>query len=145
MLVDHLNAVTSSRLVVVAVDADLQAAARRLSGPEIGLIVVCDGSGRAAGVLSKSDLVRHLAGPTRPAAPVSALMSTAIVSCAPHDDLHDVWRTMSTRKLQNIPVIDAGRRPLGMLDIRDAMNALFEQEEEQTKALVDYVSGVGYR
>ncbi len=52
---------------------------------------------------------------------------------------------MTARSLQNIPVIDAGARPLGILDIRDAMKALFEQEEMQERMLFNYVTGVGYR
>lgn len=90
MLVEQLHAATSSRLVVIADDADLYVAARWLSGPDIGLVVVCDGDGGAAGVLSKSNLVRHLADPGASAPPVSALMSRAIVSCTPRDDLHGV-------------------------------------------------------
>jgi CBS domain-containing protein len=147
MLVEHLRAVTSSRLVVIADDADLHVAARWLTSRDIGLVVVCDGDGDggAAGVLSKSDLVRHLARPAGPAPSVSALMSRVIVSCTPHDDLHGVWQIMATRKLQNIPVVEVRARPVGVLDIRDAMNALFTEEESQARALFNYVSGVGYR
>jgi len=63
MLVARLHAITSSRLVVIAEDVDLHVAARWLTGPGIGLVVVCDGDGGAAGVLSKPDLVRRLAEP----------------------------------------------------------------------------------
>lgn len=49
------------------------------------------------------------------------------------------------RSLHNIPVIDVGVRPLGILDIRDAMEVLFEQEEMQERMLFNYVTGVGYR
>jgi predicted transcriptional regulator len=77
--------------------------------------------------------------------PVSALMSKSIVSCTPQDDLHVVWQTMATNSLQNMPVVDAGARPVGILDIRDAMKALFEGEEIQEQMLSNYVAGVGYR
>ena len=145
MLIEKLHAVTSARLAVVALDASLQTAARWLSQPGVGLIVVCDGNGGAAGVLSKSDLVRHLAGSICSAPPVSELMSRSIVMCNPWDDVHDVWQTMAARNLQNIPVVDAGAKPLGMLDIRDAMKALFEQEQMEELMLVNYVTGVGYQ
>lgn len=143
MLVDKLHALTSSRLAVIDVDATVQAAAFSLSRPGIGLVVVCNGSGGAEGVLSKSDLVRYLTTTTSSA--VSVLMSRSIVSCGPRDDVHDVWQTMTARNLQNIPVIGDHARPLGILDIRDAMKALFEQEEMQERMLVNYVAGVGYR
>ncbi|BAB48451.1 CBS domain-containing protein [Mesorhizobium japonicum] len=145
MLIDKLQALTSSRLAVVDVNATVQAAALSLSRPGIGLVAVCNGNGAAEGVLSKSDLVRHLANPTDPTPPVSVLMSSPIVSCGPQDDLHSVWQTMAGLNLQNILVVDNGARPVGMLDIRDAMKALFEQEEVQEQMLSNYVAGVGYR
>jgi CBS domain-containing protein len=145
MLIDKLHAFTSSRLAVIDFNATVQAAALSLSRPGIGLVVVCNAGGGAEGVLSKSDLVRHLTGPTSSTPPVSDLMSRSVVSCSPQDDVHDVWQTMTARNLQNIPVIDVGARPLGILDIRDAMKALFEQEEKQERILFDYVTGVGYR
>jgi CBS domain-containing protein len=145
MRIDKLNAVTSSRLAVIDFGATVHAAAVSLSRPGIGLVVVCNAGGGAEGVLSKSDLVRHLTGAISEAPPVSDLMSRSIVSCSPQDDVHDVWRTMAARSLQNLPVIDAGVRPLGILNIRDAMKVLFEQEEMQERMLFNYVTGVGYR
>jgi hypothetical protein len=52
---------------------------------------------------------------------------------------------MTVRKLQNVPVLDVDLMPLGILDIRDAMQVLFEHEQYQEQALIDYVTGVGYR
>jgi CBS domain-containing protein len=145
MLIDKLHAFTSPRLAVIDFNATVQAAALSLSRPGIGLVVVCNAGGGAEGVLSKSDLVRHLTGPTPSSAAVSTLMSRSIISCGPQDDVHAVWQTMAAQKLRNIPVIDAGARPLGILDIRDGMKVLFEQEEMQERMLFNYVTGVGYR
>ena len=145
MLIDKLHALTSPRLAVINVNATVQAAALSLSRPGIGLVVVCNGNGGAEGVLSKSDLVRHLVRPASSVPPVSALMSRQVVSCTPEDDLHEVWQTMAAINLQNMPVVDIGARPIGILDIRDAMKVLFEREEIQEQILSDYVAGVGYR
>ena len=72
-------------------------------------------------------------------------MSRTIVSCRSTDDVHDVWQTMATQGLQNVPVLGAGSKPLGILDIRDAMKALFEQEEYQERLLTNYIAGIGYQ
>src|SRR5262245_22294295 len=108
MRIEQLNSMTSARLSVIDVDATVSAAALSLSKPGIGLVIVCRGNGAAAGVLSKSDLVRHLASPTSLAPPVSALMSKSIVSCSPRDDVHTVWQTLAGFDLQNLPVLEAG-------------------------------------
>ena len=52
---------------------------------------------------------------------------------------------MSARRLQNMPVLSTDLKPIGVLDIRDALQALLAQEQYQEQLLVDYVSGVGYR
>jgi CBS domain-containing protein len=145
MRIDMLHPVTSARLMVIHVDATVRSAALSLSNPGIGLVVVCHSSGEAAGVLSKSDLVRHLTDSGPAEASVATLMSRPIISCGPDDDVHSVWQTMSAQGLQNVPVLGADFKPLGILDIRDAMKALFEQEEIQEHMLANYIAGIGYQ
>lgn len=101
--------------------------------------------GRAAGILMKSDLVRHLARAGSPSDPVAPLIDRAIVSCRPEDDIFSVWQMMTARRLPNVPVLDDDIRPLGVLNIRDAMKVVFEAEQHQEPAPVDYISGVVYR
>ena len=125
--------------------ATIRAAALSLSNRGIGLAVVCEGDGRAVGVLSKSDLVRYLTLPEALEPSVSALMSQPFVFCAPEDDVHTVWQTMAARGLQSVPVLNDYSKPVGVLDIRDAMKVLIEQEELQEHMLVNYIAGVGYR
>ena len=145
MLVRHLQPITTSRLTTADLDTELRTAALLFARQGVGLVIICDGDGQAAGVLSKSDLVRHLATSKSNEARVTALMSKPIVSCTPDDHLHSVWQTMAERRLQNIPVLDRHAKPVGILDIRDALKALLEQEEIQEHMLTDYIAGVGYR
>lgn len=145
MLVGQLNPMTSIRLTVVDADAPLHEAAVSFLKPGIGLVVACQGNGKVVGVLSKSDLVRHMATAHTALASVSALMSSPFFSCTPNDDLHSIWEAMSARGFQNAPVLGAGAKPIGVLDIRDAMKALFEQEELQEKFLANYIAGIGYQ
>jgi CBS domain-containing protein len=145
MRIDTLRLMTLARLVVVATAATLRTAASALANPRIGLIVVCDENRKVAGVVSKFDIVRHLANVGVAQAPVSTLMSRNIISCHPEDDLHATWQRMEAHSLQNMPVLSTDAKPLGVLDIRDALKALFEQEEYQERLLINYVAGVGYQ
>lgn len=145
MRIDTLHPMIAARLVVIAADATLRSAASALSSPHIGLLVVCDQDSKVAGVVSKSDLVRHLTQAGVAEAPVATLMSPDVVSCSPDDDLYATWQRMAARSLQNMPVLGTDAKPLGVLDIRDALNALFEQEEYQERLLSNYVGGVGYQ
>ena len=145
MRIEALRPMTSARLAVIAIGATLRAAACALSNRDIGLVIVCDGHGNAAGVVSKLDIVRHLTGVGGMEASVENLMSRNVVACRPEDDLYVTWQQMAPQSLQNIPVLAADGKPLGVLDIRDALKVLFEQEEYQERLLVNYVAGVGYQ
>lgn len=144
MRIERLNTMTSARLMVIDVNATLETAALSLSNPGIGLAVVSGENGKATGVLSKSDLIRHLMD-REPDASVVTLMSRNIVSCDPDDELLAAWQIMVAQRLQNMPVLGADSKPLGVLDIRDAMKVLFEQEQLQEHMLADYITGLGYR
>ena len=74
-----------------------------------------------------------------------ALMSRKAVSCSPDDDLYATWQRMAAQSLQNLPVLSADSKPLGVLDFRDALKELFKEEEYQERLLFNYVTGVGYR
>ena len=143
MRLEKLYPMTSARLMVIDVRATLQTAARTLSNSGIGLAVVGDNNGRAAGVLSKSDLIRHLAD-QQDKATIATLMSRRIVSCTPQDELHAAWQIMLDNRLQNMPVLSSDAKPLGVLDARDALKVLFEQEQLQEHMLANYIAGIGY-
>jgi CBS domain-containing protein len=145
MRIEALRAAAAARLAVVTADTLLRNAAAALSNPRIGLIVVCDENRRATGVVSKSDIVRHLTDAGMTEAPVANLMSRNVVSCRPEDDLYATWQRMGSQSLQNIPVLSADSVPIGVLDIRDALKILLEEEEYQERLLINYVAGVGYQ
>ncbi|KGE01314.1 CBS domain-containing protein [Rhizobium sp. YS-1r] len=143
MRIEKLYPMTSTRLMVIDVAATLQVAALTLSNPGIGLVVVSEENGKAAGVLSKSDLIRHLTDREAKAS-VEALMSRNVISCSPADELQVAWQVMVENRIQNMPVLSADAKPLGVLDIRDALKVLFEQEQLQEHMLANYIAGIGY-
>jgi CBS domain-containing protein len=145
MRIETLRPAAAARLAVVTADTLLRNAAAALSNPRIGLLVVCDENRRATGVVSKSDIVRHLTDAGLTEAPVANLMSRNVISCRLDDDLYATWQRMVTQSLQNMPVLSTDAQPLGVLDIRDALKSLLEQEEYEERLLINYVAGVGYQ
>lgn len=145
MRIETLRALTEARLARITIEASLRNAAAAFSERQIGLLVVCDQNSRVAGVLSKSDIVRHVMRADAADATVADLMSRSIFSCVPADDLYATWQKMAAENLQSMPVLGADSAPLGVLDFRDALKALFEQEEYQERLLANYVAGIGYQ
>jgi len=145
MRIETLQSMTAARLAVITTDTPLRSAAVALSSSRIGLLVVCDETRRATGVLSKSDIVRHLTDQGVIEAPAGSLMTRNVISCRPEDDLYATWQRMGVHSVQNMPVLGADCKPLGVLDVRDALKTLFEQEEYEEQLLSNYVAGIGYQ
>lgn len=136
----------SGRFVSIADDAELIDAARLLvSGTDI--LVVCDSAGLLQGVVTKTDIVKHvsLGHGTDGGGRVGDLMTRDVVSCRDADPLHDVSRRMKVRHLKNIPVVDEKCCPIRVLTARAILRVLLAGAECQEAQLVDYVKGVGYR
>ena len=76
---------------------------------------------------------------------VSAVMTTDVVVCSPRDWLNDVWSRMKIRGLKNVPIADDNARPVGLLNVRDALQHLLQEVENEEKLLRDYVMNVGYQ
>ena len=145
MIVADLNETISPRLASVATTATVGIAASALARLDVGMLVVCNDGGPVVGVVSKSDLVRHLAGGGTSTANLASVMTRDVVTCSMRDDLQVVWKKMVDRRLQNVPVLNDQARPVGVLDIRDALRVLLQEEEYEEQLLVNYVSGIGYR
>lgn len=145
MRVEKLKPIITDRLAVIHVGANLRAAASTLSKPGIGLLVICNENGKAVGVLSKSDLVRHLARPNSQSDSIDALMSRSIIAYTLEDEVHTVWQQMSTQRLQNAPILGVDLTPFGILNIGDVMKALIEQDQFQESLLFNYIAGLGYQ
>jgi CBS domain-containing protein len=145
VFVEQLLAVARARLVTIADDASLQAAARLLlAGTD--LVVVCTNNGAVVGVITKTDVVARIGGCQGAACTTAAalVMSVDVLQCTPSDRVHDIWSKMRTRDLKNVVIADAEGRPLGILNARDALGVLLQEVKNEESLLRDYVMGVGY-
>ena len=147
MLVEALMPTARRRLTTIKADASLIDAAKLLSDTQISLVVVCAADGSMAGVITKTDVVRQIARghDSSYAALVSAMMTKDVVHCRPDDLLHEVWSSMKERGFVHIPVIDQHFRPSGVVNARDALQALLGEAKNEESLLRDYVMGIGYR
>jgi CBS domain-containing protein len=146
MLVERLLPVAHERLITIKEDAAVIEAAGHLSAPHTYLLVVCDRAGKAVGVMSKLDVVKHISRCSGLACTiaVSGVMTRNVISCRPNDWLRDVWGVMKDRYLHCIPVLGVDTKPLGTLYARDVLQALLTEVEDEEVLLRDYVMSVGF-
>jgi CBS domain-containing protein len=140
-------------LPAAANDSSPSATMLRLSPPRAllrdldgDIVIVRDCDRRLAGVITKTEIVRqisHCQGAACAAA-ASAVMTQAVVYCRPSNLLRDVWLIMKERRPKNIPILDRDSRPIGVLNARDALEALLEEVEYEEGLLQEYVMCVGY-
>ncbi len=146
MFVEQMLAPAGERLAVIEAGAAVREAADLLGKPHTDLVVVCDCEDMV-GVVTKTDIVGQIGQCLGRAceARVDNIMTRDVVYCRANELLHDVWMVMKERGLQRIPVLDQGRKPIGVIYMRDALQCLLAESESEDELLRDYISGVGYR
>lgn len=146
MNIDLMLPVVREHLVTIGDDARLVEAAALLSGHRVELLVVCDRTGKVAGVITRKDIVSRIGRCEGSAcvASVASAMSRNVVHCHPGDTLQAAWTRMQETGYVHIPVIDQENRPLGTLSARHALQVLLQETEYEEDLLRDYVMGIGY-
>ncbi|MGB4858529.1 MAG: CBS domain-containing protein [Dokdonella sp.] len=134
------------RLVVLADSAPLIDAARLFDKLDTDIVVICAADGRLAGVVTKTDVVQQIGRCQGSACTtlVSSVMTQDVLACRHGEELSLVWSEMKARKLKNVPVLDDQSKPVGVLNARDALQALLVEVENEESLLRDYVMTVGY-
>jgi CBS domain-containing protein len=120
-----VETVMSSPPLTIDADASLADAARRLRSERVARVVVVD-DGEPAGILSVSDLVRHLARGPQGRATVADVMSRAFVVCRTGTRLPDAARAMTERRSRSLVIVDGVGQPLGVVTGFDLLSAVEE-------------------
>ncbi|MGC4117161.1 MAG: KpsF/GutQ family sugar-phosphate isomerase [Myxococcales bacterium] len=91
-----------------------------------GATAVVDGRGRLSGIFTDGDLRRLVErGHQDFSAPVSTVMGRGPRTCSPDDLVQDAADRMREAKIDQLPVVDERRRPVGLLDVQDLLSARF--------------------
>jgi CBS domain-containing protein len=111
-----------------------------LAEHQIGAVLVISG-GRLAGIISERDVVLRLAeaGAAGLDQPISELMTTDLVTCAPEDSLDDIAELMTERRIRHLPVLADGELA-GIVSIGDVVAARLRELEQTRAQLESYIT-----
>jgi arabinose-5-phosphate isomerase len=89
-----------------------------------GAALVADGDGRLVGIFTHGDLSRLLEseGAIDMAAPVEQHMGRSPKVIGPDQLVEEALRLLREHRIDQIPVVDAERRPLGLIDVQDLLD-----------------------
>jgi len=109
---------------VVAGDKKISEVLFKITQARAGSASVVDTKGRLIGIFTDGDLRRHLeADPNLSVRPVKEVMTKNPVTVGRQMLAAEAMRILKERKIDEVPVVDKDRRPVGLLDVQDLLKA----------------------
>ncbi|MGH9139780.1 MAG: CBS domain-containing protein, partial [Vicinamibacterales bacterium] len=102
-------------------DTNLATAAKIMWEGDCGAVPVTDERGRVVGIITDRDIC--IAGATRSRTegeiPVHDVISKAVFTCSPGDEVRTALETMKNKKVRRLPVVGHDGQLAGILSIHD--------------------------
>ena len=137
MTVAAILKVKGSHVETTTPDTTVFSAAWELKIKNIGaLVVVSEDGGTILGMISERDLARGISeyGTNLQALPVSKLMTTPVLTCAPDERITGVMVRMTHHRVRHLPVVDGGKL-LGIISIGDVVKFRLDELELEANVL----------
>ncbi len=115
----------SSPVHTLTTEDTLNCAAKLMKDHALGCVPIVDQAGRLAGILTDRDiaLAAHSFGEALWRLRIADTMHSPVYTCGPSDGVEVAVRTMREHRVRRLPVIDAERRPVGMISLDDLAHA----------------------
>ena len=142
MKVQAMLAQKGDKIITVRPDATIETAIRLLKMEGIGALVVSDDGRHVQGILSERDVVRGLVthGSELLQMHVADLMTRAVKTCTPADDVKSVMSEMTRSRIRHLPVVEDDKL-VGIISIGDVVKNRLDELETETTVLRDYIVG----
>jgi len=128
--------------MVHSIDANTSVfdALRRMADLGIGALLVLDGN-KPVGLFSERDYARKLAlrGLRSRETPVSAVMSSPVVTISPDASVQQGLSMMTEQYIRHLPVVDRSGGIIGMVSIGDLVKAVIQDQQELIEQLEGYL------
>jgi CBS domain-containing protein len=128
-------------VVTAKSDASLLEIAKLLERHGIGCVVVEGDEGKVAGIVSERDIVRAIgrSGSKILKEPVSAYMTTTVVTARESDTIDRLMAEMTTHRFRHMPIVERGRL-IGLVSIGDVVKMRIAEAEMEAAAMRDYIA-----
>ena len=136
MKVSDILARKGSVVIAIKPSESVGTLSELLRDKRIGAAIVSNDGQTIDGVISERDVAYGLSihKAELHTLLVSSLMTKAVITCSPDDDVAKVASTMLSRNIRHIPVHD-GNGLIGMVSIRDVLNVRLDELQRETAQL----------
>ena len=138
MLVKEMLKAKRSDVVTVRPSDTIETLVHRLNLENIGAVVESENGKQVDGIISERDLVRGLAHHSAHmlAMKVADLMTQKVLSCHPDDNVKDIMKQMTQRRIRHLPVVENSELK-GLIGIGDVVKDRLELMELEANVLRD--------
>lgn len=121
--------------------ATVSEAVREMNEKGVGSLLVIDGR-HPVGIFTERDVLRRIVDADRDPAltRVGEVMTRDLAAIEPSWHVEDAMRLMTERRLRHLPVMEGGE-VLGMISIGDLLRWVTINQEDQIRAMTDYITG----
>ena len=138
--VRHLLEAKAPEIFAVRPDAPVLDAVRQMAEKHVGALLVME-AGRLVGIVSERDYARKvvLQGRSSSDTPVSAIMTSQLVTVGPTDTTDHCMQVVTERRIRHLPVVD-GDVVMGVVSIGDLVKAVIEDQQLELAQLQRYIA-----
>lgn len=137
------NKDTASKYSVTAQDT-VMTALRTMADANISAVFIVDGK-RIAGIFTERDYLRkgELEGRQAQSTLVKDVMTRNVYTVTTDTSMEECIALMSRHHIRHLPVVENDQL-VGLVSIRDVMQAALEDKEHAVKGIEDYIMGSGF-
>lgn len=129
----------------LALDSTALDAAKLMAASDIGAIMVVDGEGKLAGIVTERDITRRIVATGLDArkVPITEVMTRNPDTLSPDDSGVEALEIMRVRRYRHLPVTVEGR-PVAMVSVRDLYEVMKDELETSIRETEAFVFGDRY-
>ncbi|HEY3065530.1 MAG TPA: CBS domain-containing protein [Methylomirabilota bacterium] len=142
MTLRDILGIKGSQVHTIGPDQTVLEAVALLVEHRIGALLVQDGAGAVAGIISERDVLRQCQhhGAELGRLRVREVMTPDLIVCGLADDVEHAMGLVTKHRVRHLPVMDEGQ-VAGMISIGDLVKACLDEAQSENVMLKEYITG----
>lgn len=140
-LVQHLLDAKGDEIISIAPDASVFDAIKLMADKGVGSLVVMQG-GDIKGIVTERDYARKviIKGRSSETTSVGEIMTADVITTTTDQTVNQCMALMTEKRVRHLPVVADGAA-IGMISMRDLVQAIISDQQEEIEQLEHYISG----